>query len=97
MKGYPKAPFFYGHAVLSGATKVVDSNPQRSGCIFINMSNIDIYFGDSAVTTSTGLLLLGVKGTGISIPTTGELWAIPASGNPTVSWMDVYHFMRTIV
>lgn len=95
MKGYPTAPFTYGRATLSGVTKIVLANPQRSGCLFINMSSIDIYFGDADVTTATGLLLLGTKGAGISIPTTGEIWAVAASGTPQVSWMDIYHFMRT--
>jgi hypothetical protein len=96
-KGYPIAPFVFGQAVLNAATaqKIVSLRWERTGVLITNMSSIDVFFGDSTVLASTGLLLLGLKGAGISIPTTAEIWAIAASGTPTISFMEVYDLQRT--
>lgn len=97
-KGYPVSYFTYGQAILDStlATKIVSESSKRSGILVTNMSNVEIFFGDASISTTTGLYLLGMKGAGIAIPTTAEVWAIAAAGTPTISWMEVYDYMRTI-
>lgn len=69
---------------------LTDFDRTRAGLLVINLSAIDIWLGDADVTSSTGILLLGVKGSAISISTTAPIWAVASSGTPAVSWMDLH-------
>lgn len=44
----------------------------------------------NAVTTSSGDLLVGIKGAFLSVPATTDVYAIVGSGTQGVSFMEVY-------
>jgi hypothetical protein len=49
-----------------------------------------VYIGkDNTVLSTTGVMLNGVAGTSMSIPITGELWAI-SGGTQTISFIEIY-------
>lgn len=75
----------------TGTTEIVGSNPTRQAVIITNLGTIDVYIGyASGVTTSTGDLLVGVKGAFVTIPTTAELFGVVSSSSQAVSVMEIY-------
>lgn len=56
----------------------------------VNLSNIDIYIGFTPqVSTNSGHLLIGIKGSSISIDTfTFPIWAIATSAGARLSWLE---------
>lgn len=51
-------------------------------------SAISVFIGDSNVTPLTGLELK--QGESIALDWLGAVWAVPASGTPTVAFIEVY-------
>jgi hypothetical protein len=76
-------------SVGATATILVAPKNARRGLIVVNHGATDVFLGGSDVTASTGLLLAGVKGTALGIPTNDALYGITGGGNQTVSFMDV--------
>ena len=77
-------------SVLDTATKIVEARSNRRSLLIVQHGTNAVYIGkDSTVTTTTGVLLTGTAGTGISIPITGEVWAIAAVAQ-TVSFIEIY-------
>lgn len=72
------------------STLIVAARAGRRTVIVINHSAIDVFLGSQGVTTLTGLLLTGIKGTGINIPTDGDIYGIAASGSARVSYMELF-------
>jgi hypothetical protein len=81
-----------GQTILNAntATLVKVRNSCRRAIKVTNLSAIDIYIGFSpSVDVNSGDLLLGTRGSFIVIPTTLDVYAIAATGTPTVSYMEV--------
>jgi len=81
-----------GQVVLNANSAVLVKvrNSCRRAIKVTNLSAIDVYIGFSpSVNSLSGDLLLGTKGSFIVIPTTLDVYAIAASGTPTVSYMEV--------
>lgn len=62
----------------------------RQTVTVVNTSTTDIYIGGSGVTTSSGLLLPGVKGASLTLAFTGALYGVVASGTATVTEAETY-------
>lgn len=77
-------------ALASTATQIVSSRSTRRSITIVNLSTTDMYIGNSGVTTSTGQLLLGVKGTAITLEVVGAVYGIVATGTPSVSFEEEY-------
>src|SRR5215831_15030513 len=82
--------------VTGSATQIVPARPGnlnqgRVGIIITNTGATDVYLGaDSTVTTSTGDLLMGAKGSYVSIPSLQAVWAITGGASQVVTYMEVY-------
>ena len=75
--------------VLATATLIVGSNTGRKATVITNLGTTAVYLGpNSGVTTANGQLLPGVVGASISIPQTGPVWGIAATGTQAVSFLD---------
>lgn len=73
----------------SSATQLLAVNATRRGAVITNMDvSIHIFIGGASVTTSTGHDL--GPALSISIPFTGAIYAIAASGSPSASASEVY-------
>ena len=60
-------------------TLIVEGNSMRRGLVLVQEGSTDIRIGDVNVTTGTGLLLLGTKGSALSLPTSAAVYGIAAS------------------
>lgn len=76
--------------LTTSAAQVVAAQPTRRSVTIVNLSSIDVYVGNTGVTTSTGQLLLGTKGTALTLETATAVFAVAASGTPTVSYLEEY-------
>jgi hypothetical protein len=74
-----------------GTTQVLIASAYsgRLGLLIVQHGTVDVYLGTTGVTSSTGVLLPGIKGAAISIPTTAAVYGITASGSQTISWMEL--------
>ena len=78
-------------SVGNTATLIVDTRLSRRCVAVVNLGTTDVYLGfDGTVTTSTGVLLLGVKGATVILETTGPVYGIVASGSQSVAYADEY-------
>ena len=77
-------------SVGTSATLILPARKQRRSLLVIQHGTNAVYLGkDENVSTTTGVLLTGTAGSGISIPTTGEIWGIAGSAQ-TVSYIEIY-------
>ena len=77
-------------SVGTSATLILPARRQRRSLLIVQHGTNAVYIGkDENVGTTTGVLLTGTAGAGISIPTTGEIWGIAGSAQ-TVSYIEVY-------
>ena len=73
------------------AGQVVASNRNRTGLLITNIGTVDVYVGASGVTTGTGILLPGVKGSSISIPSVDAVSVITGSSTSVISYMEIFN------
>lgn len=74
------------NALSTTAEEVLAGNKARRSCVILNNdASISVYIGTATVSSSTGILLKA--GAAITINTTGPIYAIAASGTPTVSFL----------
>jgi len=78
-------------ALSTTASLIVAARATRASVTIVNLSTTDIYLGGSGVTTSNGQLLLGTKGTAVTISAVGDVYGIVASGTPSVSYEEEYN------
>jgi hypothetical protein len=63
----------------------------RVGIKLTNLSGTDIFYGATAgVTSSSGDLLPGGRGSWIFIPSRSVIWVVVASGTASMSWAEAY-------
>lgn len=88
-KGYPS--FATAQAtVTTAASIIVPTRAGRGGVMITNLGTTDVYIGTSGVTTTTGTILVGSKGSSINIPTTAAIYAIVGSGTQVVTYTEVF-------
>lgn len=75
--------------VLATSTLIVSGNNGRKAVVITNLGTTAVYIGpNSTVSTTNGQLLPGTVGASISIPQTGPVWGIAATGSEAVSFLD---------
>lgn len=72
------------------ATLIAAARPGRSSVTIVNGGTTDVFIGGSGVTTTTGMLLSGTKGQLITIPTSGAVYGVVATGTESVSEMEAF-------
>lgn len=77
-------------ATTAGGTVIVAARAGRRSVVIINHGSTAVFIGNTGLTTSTGLQLIGTAGATISIPTSAAVYGIVAAGTQTVSYMEVY-------
>lgn len=77
-------------ACATTATQVVALRTARALQSVVNTTTTPIYLGGSGVTTSTGHLLPGVVGASLTLPFTGALYCVVASGTATVTEAETF-------
>jgi hypothetical protein len=86
------APNITGAQILIDTSPdvIVSARPTRRSVLIVNHSTTDVFIMNSTVNPTAGVLLLGVKGASITIPTTSEVRGICASGSALVSYLETY-------
>ena len=77
-------------SVGATATQIVGARARRESVTIVNHGTTDVYIGGPAVTTSTGLLLLGTKGASVVLDGSIAIYGIVATGSQTVSCLESY-------
>lgn len=73
----------------AAATPIVPINQRRTSLTLINHGTNDVFIGtDATVTTSTGALLSGTKGSSLTFTNTAALYAIAATSAQTISVIE---------
>jgi hypothetical protein len=80
--------FTTGQQSLTGtAAQIVAQNDRRARVTITNLGTNDTYLGASNVTTSTGDLLVGIKGAKMVIYSKAAIYGVVASSG-SVSYME---------
>lgn len=78
-------------SVTTSSTQIANTRATRRAITIVNLGTTDVYLGlSAAAATASGVLLLGVKGAAVTIPTTVRVDGIVASGSQSVSYFEVY-------
>jgi hypothetical protein len=77
-------------ATLIAAARTGPPGTGRVAITIENSGTTDVFIGLSNVTTGTGILLPGVKGAALTIPTTAAVYGITASASQTVTVLESY-------
>lgn len=62
----------------------------RNFVFLVQCATNDVWIGDASVTSSTGVLLAGSRGTSLTWPAGEALYGITTSGAGTVSFMESF-------
>lgn len=76
--------------VAATATIIVAARADRRSVTIVQGGNADIFLGGPTVTTTTGLLLLGTKGSAVTLDTTAAVYGIVATATQPVSFAEVH-------
>lgn len=76
--------------VAATATQIVPARTGRGAVTIVNSGATDIFLGVSGVSVTTGVLLSGVKGASMTIPTSAAVFGIAATGTQVVSFLETY-------
>ena len=76
-------------AAAATATQLAPARQNRIACILTMIGDANAFIGGSAVTTSTGALLLGTAGTQMTIPGSDAIYGIVASSTETISVLEI--------
>lgn len=77
--------------ITSAGVQIVGIRATREAVVIVNLGTTPVYIGPVGVTTATGVLLIGVVGAAVSIPTTAALYGIVASTSEAVSFLEAYN------
>ena len=77
-------------SVGATATQIVAARAGRGGVIIVQHGTTDVFIGGAGVSATNGVLLPGNKGASITLPDTGAIFGITASGTQTVSYYEAY-------
>lgn len=80
-----------GHvSVGTTATLICAARSGRTSVVILNEGTTEVRLGAIGVTTATGVLLYGAKGSGISLDGGAAIYGVVASGTQTVSFVECY-------
>ena len=85
----------YGQVTVlsTSATTIVSARPTRTSLTveIAGTASANVYLGDASVLSTTGMLLLGIQGASILIPTSGAVVGVTdGSSNQVVSYLETY-------
>jgi len=85
----------YGQVTVlsTTATTIVAARPTRTSLTLsiAGTSSASLYLGDASVLSTTGLLVLGIQGASVPIPTTAAVVGVTdGSANQIVSYLETY-------
>lgn len=76
--------------IATTATQIAAARSGRGSITITNLGTTDVFIGLAGVTTATGLLLAGVKGTAITVHYNGAIYGIVGTGTQAVSYAETY-------
>lgn len=82
-------PIASGQVTVTSTITPIAPAAGRNTIIFANTSTTPVYIGDATVTTSTGYLLAGVVGGGVSLDTSAPFYAVTQAGTTVISWLEI--------
>lgn len=74
--------------VGTSATLIAAARAGRKDIVIVTHGATDVYLGGPNVTTSTGSLLVGSKGTGFTITSEAAVYGVVSAGTQTVSYVE---------
>ncbi len=74
----------------STATQLAAARPTRGAITVQNLGTTPVYVGPAGVTAANGLLLPGVVGATVTIPTTAAVFGIASTGTQPVAVLETY-------
>ena len=78
-------------AVTTAPTLLAQARPGRSSVTVVNGGSSPVEIGaDTTVTAATGVVLPGAPGASITLPYTGAVYAVTATGTEAVSGYELY-------
>lgn len=77
-------------ASATAPVALIAANQSRTGLLIVNIGTVDVYLGQVGVTTATGHLLPGTKGSSVSIPTRDAVYAITGASTSLISYVESY-------
>lgn len=72
------------------STLLVPARVGRSAVTITNLGTTDVFVGNTGVTTATGQLLAGVKGTSLTLPTGAAIYGVVSTGSQAVSFVETF-------
>ena len=74
----------------AGGVTIAAARATRRSITVINLGTTDVYLGVGSVTTSNGVLLLGLKGSALTFDTIVAIKGIVGAGSQAVSYWEEY-------
>lgn len=92
---YPEIQGVYANTITTGqsapttaATSIAAARPTRKRIVLVNQGTVDVYVGNSSITTTNGLLL--PVGASVTLYTTAQIYGRTNSGTAAVHYIEEY-------
>lgn len=77
-------------SVALTSTQIAAARSSRGAITIVNHGTNPVYIGTGTVTAANGLLLPGVVGASVTIPTSAQIAGIATGGAQTVSYLETF-------
>lgn len=77
-------------SVANTSTLIVAARAGRQDVTITNHGTLDVFLGATGVTTTIGMLLVGIKGGAITISGGAAVFGVVASSTQTVSYLETF-------
>lgn len=77
-------------ATTVGGTLIVAARAGRQDVTITNHGTTDVFLGNTGVATTTGMLLVGIKGGAITISGSAAIFGIVSASTQTVSYLETF-------
>jgi hypothetical protein len=82
-------PAYNQITIAATATLIRSTNANRSAIVVVNHGSTNVFIGfTNAVTTSTGVMLVGIPGSSLTFQTRSDIYGIAASGTQAISFYE---------
>jgi hypothetical protein len=82
-------PAYNQITIATTATLIRSTNANRSAIVVVNHGSTNVFIGfNSAVTTSTGIMLVGIPGSSLTFQTRSDIYGIAASGTQAIGFYE---------
>lgn len=76
--------------ISTTATLIAAARPERTSVTLVNGGATDVFIGGPAVTITTGVLLVGTKGTQLPLYGGESVYGVVGTGTAVVSFVEVF-------